>query len=379
MSLHKATEFIKKFGIGVGIGLGVILVVTIFIRIGIFVVSIIVPPKITPPNQALGPIPAIEFPKSKIENSFTYSLNTVSGTLPSDFPDRLIVYPLAEPEPNFLNLDKAKEKAKALDFIDQQGKATPEVDLGDGNYEWTDAKELVRKLKIDTVSFNFSLTSNYLAQLTVLGAQNLPDEATAIEVVSEFLKSMELLYEDIDFKKIESPSKESSYDIYPKVFTIRNGVLVPTTSLSTAKVVRVDLHQKDIEYDLDTGRKNAPKIKMTLPIRYPNPPFSTMSFWVASGETNPEVFAANFIHYEILTKSEPLATYPLKNPEVAFEELKNSKAYVASYSGLEQQIQINKVYLAYYLGEHKQSHLIPIYVFEGQDGFLAYVSAIRNE
>ncbi len=377
MSLHKATEAIKKFGIGIGIGLVALVLITIFIRIGGFVIGIVVPPKITPPNHAFDALPALEFPPNKVDNNFTYILNTVTGALPEGFPDRLIVYPIEAPEPNFLNLEKAKEKAQNLQFTDQQNDVVPETALGNGFYEWADTTGIDRKLKIDTVSFNFNLTSNYLSDLKVLAGQNLSNEVDAIETTKDFLETIGLYPEDIDITKIETPQKESNYDTYPKVFSIINGVLVPATSLSTARVIRVDLHQKDIEYDLDIGIKKAPKKKMELPIRYPNPPFSTMSFWVASGGNDAEVHAANFIHNKILTTKQ--ATYPIKTADAAFEELKSGKAYIASFAGLDQQILISNVYLAYYLGEEKQNYLMPIIVFEGQDKFFAYVSAIENE
>ncbi len=379
MSLHKATEAIKKFGIGIGIGLIAIMLITIIIRIGGFIINIAVPPKVTPPNHAFDVLPAIEFPQNKADNKFTYVIDTPSGTLPTDFPDRLIIYPLEVPESNFLNLEKAKSKAKTLDFTDPRGKVTPEKALGNGIYEWIDTTGINRNLIIDTVSFDFKLTSNYLASLTVLGAKNLSDQTSAIETVEDLLESIDLFSEDIDLTKTETPQTESSYDTYPKVFAIANGVLVPATSLSTAQVIRVDLHQKDIEYNLDIGIKKAPTKKMKLPIRYPDPPYSTMSFWIASGETNTDVYAANFVHNKILTDSDPQATYSIKTTEAAFEELKNGKAYIASYKGLDQQILISNIYLAYYLGEEKQNYLMPIIVFEGQDNFFAYISAIKDE
>jgi hypothetical protein len=377
MTLHKAVELIKKVGIGMGIGLGIIVVSTFIFRFGVFIVKTVSPPKITPPNQALGELPAIEFPQNNIPNNFTYSLNTVTGSLPTDFPDRLIVYPLAPRKPSLLNLEKAKTKAQNLGFQDQQGKPIPEISLGNGKYEWSDPRGINRRLTFDIVTFDFTLTSRYLASLTTLGAQNLSTEQYAIETAKDFLDVIQLFPEDVDLTKTQTIQKNTSYDTFPKLFNILNGALVPTTSLSNAKVIRVDFHQKDIEYDLDTGRKDAPKIKMKLPIRYPRPPFSTMSFWISSGQNDAEVGAANFVHKEI-EKSNDQATYPIKPVQTAFEELQEGKAYVASYSGLEQQIFISNVYLAYYIGEGNQDYLLPIIVFEGQDGFFAYVSAVKE-
>jgi hypothetical protein len=379
MSLHNSVETIKKVGIGAGIGTAAIFVLIVIFQIGAFLMKTFTPPQITPPNQVFGELKPLEFPKSVVENKLSFVLNTVSGTLPSDFPDRLVVYPLTPGEPSLLNLDKAREKARALRFMDREGKIISEKSLGDGKYEWSESTGISRSLTFNIVTFNFTLNSQYLASLTTHRAARLGDEQTAIDTVESFLETIQLMPEDVDLEKTRNlPSGSETHNTYPKLYNIINGSLVPTTSLSNAKVIRVDLYQKDIEYDLDTGVKDAPGIPMKLPIRYPNPPLSTMSFWVGSGQNAPEVMAAEFTHMPIDKSTEPPATYPIKTAEEAYEELKSGKAYIAAYHGLDQQILIDNIYLAYYLGAENQSYLMPIVVFEGQDGFFAYVSAIKN-
>ncbi len=379
MSLHKATEIIKKILIFAGGGIGAIIILVMIFKFGAILKSIISPPKIIPPNQAYGTLPPLQFPRSEFDNDYTYTLNTVSGALPIDFPGRLVIYPVSKATPNLLNLDKAKNKALALKFMDQMNKPIPEISLGNGLYEWNDPSGIGinRRLKMNIVTFDFSLSSSYLTSLTVLGAQNLSDENNAVQTVKEVLTSIQLMPTDIDITKTTTPSKDTNNYTYPQLFTITNGVMQPTTSLSSAKVIRVDLYQKDIEYNLDTGKPGAAKIKIKLPVFYPSPPYSTMSFWVASGQSNAEIDAAEFIHREITIPTENIATYPIKTVSQAFEELKNGSAYIASYSGLDKEILINKVYLAYYLGGQNEEYLMPIIVFEGQKGFFAYVSAVK--
>jgi hypothetical protein len=375
MSLHGATELIKKTLIGLGIAIGSIIVLVIIFQMGVMFKNIVSPPKTAVPDQKFGVLPSILFPSGEVGKNFTYNINTVSGALPQ-FPDRVNVYRIVSPSPNLLNLDKAKTKAETLKFTDPQGNTLPETSLGNGKYEWDDFSEIKRKLQFDIVSFDFSLTSNYLSSLTVLGAAKLDTENNAIQTVQQLLTSIELLPNDIDLLKTQTVQKVNNYTTYPQLFTIRNGVLVQTTSLSSAKVIRVDLYQKDIEYDLDTGRKGDAKLKMKLPILYPNPPYSTMSFWVASGQNTAEVDAAKFMHRVISTDSP--STYPIKTADEAYNELKNGQAYIPNYFGLDKQILVNNIYLAYYLGDGNQEYLMPIIVFEGQDNFFAYVSAIKR-
>lgn len=377
MSLHKATELIKKVLIVLSIGLGSILLIVMIFRIFIFAKNIVSPPQITPPNMTYEALPELQFLPNEIQNNFTYTINTVSGVLP-DFPDRLAVYPFTKSSPNLLNLDKAKIKAQAIKFVDVQSRVLPEISLGNGKYQWNEQGGINRQLKMDIVTFDFSIKSSYLSSLTVLAAQNLNDQNNAIQTVKAFLDSIEQYPADIDINKSQDQQNGLSYFTYPQLFNVRNGALVKTTSLSTAKVIRVDLYQKDIEYDLDTGVQNAAKLKMKLPVLYPNPPYSTMSFWIASGQNSSEVDAAEFIHRDIAKSDGPLATYPIKTAKQAFEELQNGKAYIASYDGLEKEILINNVFLAYYIGSQDQQYLMPIIVFEGQKNFLSYVSAVKD-
>lgn len=371
MTLHKLTELIKKFGLGTVIGLGVIILLIVIFRIGLFVKDIVAPPQADPPNQAYGDIPPIEFPKSELNNNFTYTLNTISGTLPDDFPDRLNIYPIEKPAPSLLNLDKIKTKVETLGFTNIQGEVLPETTVNNIDYQWQENKGISRRIIFNIITFDFNLDSQFLSSLTVLGAQHLSNETDAIEKAEDFLSSIELLPEDI---------ATETDKVRTELLAIENGILIPTTSLSTAQVIRVNFYQKDMEYDLDTGQKDETKIrKIKMPILYPKPPYSTMSFWVASGQFDQEVVKAEFAHQNINVPTEdPKATYPIKTASEAFEELKNGKSYIASYFGLEKNILINNVYLAYYLGAEKQDYLIPIIVFEGQDGFMAYVSATKG-
>ena len=89
MTLHNTTEFAKKGVIGGSISLGIVLTLFIFFKVGVFVKDILFPPKIDPANQAYGKIPPIIFPESTFTDQYTYTIDTVNGSLPEDFPDRL--------------------------------------------------------------------------------------------------------------------------------------------------------------------------------------------------------------------------------------------------------------------------------------------------
>ncbi len=384
MTLHETTEAAKKMVIGGVIGITGIIAMVIVFRIGIIVKDILFPPKSIPPNMAYGELAPITFPSDGVQGSFTYDLNTPTGTLPEDLPDRLDVFPITPKLPGLNNLKLAKSKIEELGLITSLGVPVEENALEEDKYEWAEPIGIKRKVIFDIVSFDFSVKSDYIISLNALNAEHITNQEAAIETVQTFLASIGLQPTDLDLAKTSIADKEKHYITTPKLYSIntQNGTLEPAESLSSTQVIRVDLYQKDITYDLDTGVKNSSgaieTVSVEYPILYPHPPYSTMSLMVASGINEPEVVDADFVHKNINLTPETVGVYPLKSVNDAYEELRQGKAYIAAFNGQPNaQVLISDVYLAYYIDKEKQEYLMPIFVFEGKDGFFAYVSAIQ--
>ena len=393
MTLHETTEFAKKFGVGTGIGIGVIIALVIFFNIGVFIKNILLPPKIAPANVQWGKLPQIEFPQSTVDGTFTYSLNTVDGNLPSDFPDRVIIYKMMVPKPDLNNLVAIKNIVQQMGFVDSTGNTLPEIPRGGSLYEWDEPTGLQRKIIYDTVTLNFSMDSNYLSSLDVLSGKNMGDQTSAINTAQSFLGSIDSPPDDLNINLTTAPNPANDYTVAPQLYSIdsTSGKLVKTTNLQDTRVIRVDFYQNPIEYTITAGvggdLTHFQEFKESLPIMYPNPPFSTIDFYVASGVDQAQVMKANYSHQKVdLSTNAPAAdgtpqqaTYPIKSAQQAFDDLKNGKGYIAAYNGTDNQILINKVYLGYYIGKKTQQYLMPVIVFEGANGFFAYVSAVTDD
>lgn len=388
MTLHETTEFSKKFGVGSAIGIGVIIVLVIIFNIGVFIKNILLPPTIEPANVKLGKLPQIEFPQNKIDGTFTYSLNTVDGNLPN-FPDRVIIYPMMVPKPDLNNLSIIKNRVSTLGFVDLAGNLVPEVARGGSLYEWDDPEgsPIQRKVIYDTVSLGFQMDSNYLTSLDVLSGKHIKDQTDAFNTAQSFLNSIDSLPNDLDFNLSTKPDPANDYTVEPQLYSIDSttGKLIKTTSLQDTRVIQVDFYQNPIEYKITAGTggdlSHFQEFPMNMPIMYPNPPFSTMDLYIASGPDQAQVMAGTYFHEAVdLTSTPPdqLATYPIKSAQTAFDELKSGKGYIAAYNSTDSQITINKVYLAYYIGDKIQQYLMPVIVFEGANGFFAYVSAVQD-
>lgn len=344
LTLHTTIGLIKKLLKWLTIITFSLILIMVLLRIGGNIKEYFYPSPPPAATVSFGKLTPIEFPPNiVVVKNLSYTLDTISGTLP-DFPDKINVYKILSPEPNLLALKNAKETVSRIGFLGE------EKALSNTLYEWNDEENLQKRLIYDILSFNFNLSSDFLTNQEILANKNLPNEKGAISKAESFLESLSLFPLDLNREKTKTT-----------LFSIKDSQILPATSLSTTQLIRVDFFQKDIN---------------NLPILYPNSLFSPMHLFVAGGTYDAQVVSANFFHQNI---GEQSATYPIKTSLEAFEELKQGKAYITSYNGIDKEIMIKKVYLAYYLSEERQNYLMPIIVFEGNNNFYAYVSAVKDQ
>lgn len=342
LTLHKATQEVRMIAKWTALAIAVITLIVLVTGLGKNIKEFFSPTPPPPPTVSFGKLPMPIFPKPATVLSLTYSLNTISGELPTFPDDRATVYKIKKPQINLLALQNAKQR------VEEAGFTLPETRVSQTSYQWLKNSPPYTKLTLNIFSNNFDLASQYLTSATVAAALNVPDEQEAIDEAKSFLTSLSSIPDDIDEAKTT-------------LFSIQDGQVLPATSLSTTKVIRVDFPQKSID---------------KLPIFYPHPPFSTMYFLIAAGIHQPEVVEGKFLHKE---KSNDSATYPIKPAEQAFKELQEGSGYIASYYGQEKEVVIKDVYLAYYIDDKEdQEYLTPIVVFEGNNGFFAFIPAITN-
>lgn len=324
---------------------GGILVLIIFLfligtRGATFVKDILTPP--SPPQASFGRLSPIPFPNQQKEN-VTYALDTLTGFLPN-FSDRAKVYKIAPIQPTLLGLPKAREKAGAVGFRSQETQIAEDV------YQWTNQdSNLQRKITINIFSFDFTVSSPFLAasSLQTLTSQ---EKNNVVETARSFLADMVLFPKDID----ENKTKISTY-------LVEKNTLIPTPRILGSKIARVDFFQKDVD---------------SLPIYYEKGIASTIGLLIAKENNELKAVHATYFHKNI---SEISSTYAIKSASEAFSELKQGKGYIAYKPQDAVEITIKKVLLGYYIGEGEQEFLMPVVVFEGDNDFVAYISAVRDE
>ncbi len=342
LTLSQTTATTRKILKITAILIGTLLSLIIIVR-GLFALKeLISPTPPPPPTVSFGRLTRIAFPENATQKRLNYTLNTVSGSLPS-FPDRLTVNKMNGYYPDILGVDKANQKASGANF------PVPGSQISGNNYRWTDASQIQRELTMNILTSDFIMTSKFLDDPTVASAKSLSGPEAAKNAAIGLIQGMQLLSGDIDGSKTATT-----------LLSIDHGALIAATSLASTQIIGVYLFQSDIN---------------SLPVFYPKAEQSTMNFLVGSAQFDPIVVGADFSYQAVSTIS---ATYPIKTAEEAYKDLKEGKGYVSTYYGGEE-ILIKDVFLAYYIGGEKQQYLMPIVVFKGDKGFYSYVSAVKDE
>lgn len=305
------------------------------------------PPKEEPPTVAFGKLPSISFPeRSKFD--MNYALELPEGSLPT-LPNQLKVYVMPEPESDIKTLDDAKTKAKNLGF-NPEGKQLFETIP---NVYIFPKRNEPSSLTMNIITGTFSVSYNINENSSVLNSVP-PSSETSIERVYAFLRGGGIIAEDL-----------SNGNATTKYLKTEAGKFIPAVSLSDAQLTKVNLF-----------RKNYGANENIIPVT-PEMPEANVWFILAGGKGN-QIIAGEYHYFAIDgTKS---ATYPLKTSEIAWEELKSGKAFIANAGGnLNSNVIIRKVYLAYYDAGQYIQYYQPVVVFEGDNDFYAYVPAITDE
>lgn len=301
------------------------------------------PPAPPPPTVSFGNLPAIKFPEKKELPELSYALETIEGSLPK-LESVSKVYFIPKKSATLFSLEKVKEIAKKMGFKGEPQQLSPRKVLFQTN------KTPNTTLEIDIITNNFKLDYDFVSDQQILAEKKLPTDAQAVSEAKNFLTRAELLTSDL----AEGTGKVSYWKLVAPNLTA-------AISLSEADFVRVDLFRKDIN---------------GLAVLSPNPKKSQVFFLISgSRDQAKRIVKAEYTHSPV---DEGLSgTYPLKSSNTAWQELLSGGAHVANLGDNQGgKITIRKIYLAYFEPGEQQDFFQPIFVFEGDKDFYAYVPAV---
>lgn len=335
------TDFGKFLKWG-GIAIGALIILFIILKILLFAKELILPSPPPAPTILFGKLPKTYFPGG-INKDFSYSIDTITGDLPS-FPQSTKVYKMEEKGPDILAVEHASQKVSGLGFDSHPQQ------ISDFVYKWGNSSPPQQNLILNIKLEEFNLSSSFLSYEDKLSSQNFTRKEQAIEGATNFLQTLDLYPKDLDEEKTKV-----------EFSSLSGGVIKPTTRIVTSNLATVYFFQKS---------------KDDVPIVYPQGGNSTMRLMVGSGQLSGTVLDGKFSHQNILDTS---STYPIKTATEAFDDLKNGKGFVASYGGQDSNVAIKNVYLALYYEGRIQKYLAPVIVFEGENNYVAFVPAVKDE
>jgi hypothetical protein len=294
------------------------------------------------PTVKYGVLPKIVFPdQTKTTKNFTFEL--ANDAVPA-FDDQKKVYVIYRANTTFLALQEDKETAKSFGFTNEPS------EVKTGIYEFKDTTNN-KTLTVNVLDGDFEITYPYASDQLLLSETDVPNKSRAIDIASSFLSKGDKLTADL-----KDGEKEVSF------WKIDGGTLKSVSSQSEANAVRVDFYRKDFD-DLSLVSSNFGQ--------------ASVSVLVSSSTVDAKkIIGVNF--KDINIDRESYSTYPIKTGEEAISDLKSGNYWTAKDVNSTDVI-IRKMYLAYYEPTTLTNYLQPVFVFEGDNNFVAYVPAVTSK
>jgi hypothetical protein len=298
------------------------------------------PPPPAPPTVGFGKLPHLTFPVSSAKPT-TYTLQTISGKTP-DIADRAFVYFIPSSDPSLLALDRAKKKASSLGYLFEPEQLTSR------KYRWTLNTPIYSTLDMDILSGTLSINTDWashpelLTKVATINSDSLVDRLKAILSGADSLPD--------DFK--QGPSKT-------KFLKSLGGKFTEASSLSDAEFLQIDLYRTPVseKYLGVTDQANQGPIHAVI-------------------DSQGTILELRMEAYQV--NSQIVHDYPLRTSAEAWQILASGEGYVVA-KGTSDQAVVRAITLGYYEPSSEQSFYQPVYVFEGDGGFVGYVEAISPE
>jgi len=300
-------------------------------------------PAYVAPTVKYGVLPKNVFPVKEF-TAKNFTLEFTNDVIPS-FSDQAKVYIIYRSKTEILALEEAKEVAKNFGFENEPS------EVSEGIYEFKN--ETTKKtLTMNVLEGDFNLKYPYLGDTSILEAKDMPTKDKAIEAAESFLESGNKYTNDL-----KNGKKEISY------WKISDGTSTAVSALSESNAVEVEFYREylDEKWEIVSPQNGEASVSILVS---------------GSSESDKKIIEANFKYANI--DRESYSTYPIKTAMEAIAELKAGNYWPASDVSLGDVV-IRGMELAYYEPVTLTQYLQPIYVFKGDNNFVAYVPAVTGK
>lgn len=301
------------------------------------------PPYIAP-TVRYGVIDKVFFPEKEFQKK------EFVAELPNDsFPgykDQANVYFIYRSKSIIGALEEGKKTAASMNFVNEP------KEIGIGIYVFNDSNT-GRSLTMNVLQSSFKLSYPYLTDQLLLNPEQMPNKEQAINTATDFLEQAGKLSPDL-----EEGEKKVSY------WKINFDGLKEVTALSEANIIRVDFFRKKLVEDIQVVAVEVGKAPVSVLVS-------------GSSVAAKRVVEVNYQHVTVDTSQASSSTYPIITSKEAFDNLNMGNYWPVSDINATK-VTIRKIYLAYFEPVNLTQFLQPVYVFEGDGDFVAYVRAVRD-
>ncbi len=304
-----------------------------------------------PPQEEFGKLPTPKFTHVATSSSgLKFKLENVEGLPIKTATSASRVYYMPKKLPSLLAAQKARDFAIKLGFKNKENPLTSTY------YRYIDPEDRFRTLEIDINNMNFKVQYDYESNPSVFTGDTIQSKEQALTEVKNFIQFSGIF--DGSILNGNVTTANLFYDTQTKTASV-------ASSLSNTNLMRINYFRKDLDNEkiLPPAFKESYNFALFTPADAPNKRILKLSytFWPIAFD--------NF------------GTYPLRSSQMAWQDLVDGYAFVVKLgnNNADKQIKIRNIYLAYYDSEEQQSYLQPIYVFEGNNDFVAYLPAIVSD
>lgn len=283
----------------------------------------------------------------KKSDKYTFVMDTLDGT--PNFEEATSaaeVYFLPQKTASFGFLSKIYSMAKAAGFDTD----ITQHRLDDKQAIFDDGKN---KLAIDIKTFNYIYSYTITRDDNVTPPTLPVAETTLFNEAATYISAMRRYPEEL---------ARGERNIKYMRLNPETSEIIPLKSPESANIVEVDFFLPD--------RNGLPVVSSS----YYNSQHYVM---LLIGGNKPKVIKAQVQYFD--RSEDQVGRYPLRSAEQAWEDLKKGQGIVVSSESELGEIKIQKVFLAYYDPAVYQEYVQPVYVFLGNNEFVAYVSAVRDD
>jgi len=333
--VSSASRKVIKWGLVSIVVLSLIPVFTGIIRKSINIINPEPPPA---PTVKYGKLPKLVFPEDAGDWP-EFTLETIEGSLPV-LPTMNKVFPVEVNKSRLLSLQRLTPKAASAGFSD------PPLEIDDQRYKFIHPKypiEMLTNLVYGTINYKYE----WSGVEDIIQTKNAPVGTSAVDSAKGFWSQLVSLPADI----VKGTSQV-------KYLAALGNTFAPVESPFDANFTRADLFRADLDS-----------------LRVVTPGGTTSPIYVIMSSINREmkkVVLADYQYSKIF--EEYFATYPLRGVDQAWKDLQERRGHIAIRTV--PRVVIRKVTLGYYESAIPQQFMQPVYLFEGDGGFMAYVPAI---